>query len=283
MQTIVDITTNNAQSLLIEESFNRPVLVDFWADWCGPCKSLMPLLEKIAAEFDGAFLLAKVNADAENMIAAQFGVRSLPTVILMKDGQPIDGFVGAKSEQEVREFLAPHLPKPWEAALQQAQELIAAQDIQGALPLLRQVYEESGREPQIACLFAQQLVELKRLEEAEAVLQQIKMADQDSFYEQVMAQLELKQQSAKTPELTALEGAHAQQPDNLEVAYQLALQMHQESLHRPALEILLNIMKNDRNFADGAVRKTMTDILAALGKGDPLAVEFQRKLFTLLY
>lgn len=283
MQTIVDITTNNAQSLLIEESFNRPVLVDFWADWCGPCKSLMPLLEKIAAEFDGAFLLAKVNADAENMIAAQFGVRSLPTVILMKDGQPIDGFVGAKSEQEVREFLAPHLPKPWEAALQQAQELIAAQDIQGALPLLRQVYEESGREPQIACLFAQQLVELKRLEEAEAVLQQIKMADQDSFYEQVMAQLELKQQSAKTPELTALEEAHAQQPDNLEVAYQLALQMHQESLHRPALEILLNIMKKDRNFADGAVRKTMTDILAALGKGDPLAVEFQRKLFTLLY
>lgn len=283
MQTIVDITTNNAQSLLIEESFNRPVLVDFWADWCGPCKSLMPLLEKIAAEFDGAFLLAKVNADAENMIAAQFGVRSLPTVILMKDGQPIDGFVGAKSEQEVREFLAPHLPKPWEAALQQAQELIAAQDIQGALPLLRQVYEESGREPQIACLFAQQLVELKRLEEAEAVLQQIKMADQDSFYEQVMAQLELKQQSAKTPELTALEEAYAQQPDNLEVAYQLALQMHQESLHRPALEILLNIMKNDRNFADGAVRKTMTDILAALGKGDPLAVEFQRKLFTLLY
>lgn len=283
MQTIVDIATNNAQSLLIEESFNRPVLVDFWADWCGPCKSLMPLLEKIAAEFDGAFLLAKVNADAENMIAAQFGVRSLPTVILMKDGQPIDGFVGAKSEQEVREFLAPHLPKPWEAALQQAQELIAAQDIQGALPLLRQVYEESGREPQIACLFAQQLVELKRLEEAEAVLQQIKMADQDSFYEQVMAQLELKQQSAKTPELTALEEAHAQQPDNLEVAYQLALQMHQESLHRPALEILLNIMKNDRNFADGAVRKTMTDILAALGKGDPLAVEFQRKLFTLLY
>lgn len=283
MQTIVDITTNNAQSLLIEESFNRPVLVDFWADWCGPCKSLMPLLEKIAAEFDGAFLLAKVNADTENMIAAQFGVRSLPTVVLMKDGQPIDGFVGAKSEQEVREFLAPHLPKPWEAALQQAQELIAAQDIQGALPLLRQVYEESGREPQIACLFAQQLVELKRLEEAEAVLQQIKMADQDSFYEQVMAQLELKQQSAKTPELTALEEAHAQQPDNLEVAYQLALQMHQESLHRPALEILLNIMKKDRNFADGAVRKTMTDILAALGKGDPLAVEFQRKLFTLLY
>jgi putative thioredoxin len=283
MRTIVDITVENAQSLLIEESYNRPVLVDFWADWCEPCKSLMPLLERIATEYSGAFLLAKVNADVENMIAAQFGVRSLPTVILIKDGQPVDGFVGAKSEQEVREFLAPHLPQPWEAALQQAQELIDAQDLQGALPLLREVYEESGQQPQIACLLAQQLVELKRLEEAEAILQQIKMADQDSFYEQVMAQLTLKQQSAKTPELTALEEAYAKAPESLDVAYQLALQLHQESLHRSALELLLKILQQERNFADGAVRKTMTDILASLGKGDPIATEFQRKLFTLLY
>src|SRR5690606_21585864 len=142
MQMIVDITMENAQSQLIEESFTRPIVVDFWADWCAPCKSLMPVLEKIATEYLGAFLLAKVNADTQNAIAGQFGVRSLPTVMLIKDGQPVDGFVGAKSEAEVREFLAKYLPKPWEAALQQAQELIAAQDIQGALPLLRQVYEE---------------------------------------------------------------------------------------------------------------------------------------------
>jgi putative thioredoxin len=283
MQTIATITIENAQTLLIEESFKRPVLVDFWADWCAPCKVLMPILEKLAKEYEGAFLLAKVNADSENMIAGQFGVRSLPTVMLIKDGQPVDGFVGAKTEVEVRELLAKYMPKPWEAILQQAQTLIAAGDSQAALPLLRQVYEESAHAPQIACLLAQQLVELNRTDEAEALLKTIKMADQDALYEQVLAQLQLKQQAAKTPEMTALEEAYAQQPENLDLAYQLALQMHQEAIHRPALELLLTILKKDRNFSDGAVKKSMMDILASLGKGDPLAVEYQRKLFTLLY
>jgi putative thioredoxin len=283
MQTIVSITLENAQALLIEESFKRPVLVDFWADWCAPCKTLMPILEKLAKEFDGAFLLAKVNADTENMIASQFGVRSLPTVMLIKDGQPLDGFVGAKTENEVRELLAKHLPKPWEAALSRAQTLIADGDIQSALPVLRQVYDESAQQPQVGCLLAQQLVELNRLEEAEAILQKIKLVDQDTLYEQVLAQFQLKQQAAKTPELAALEDAYAAQPNDLSIAYQLALQLHQELLHRPALELLLKILREDRNFSEGAVKKTMTDILASLGKGDPIAVEYQRKLFTLLY
>lgn len=283
MQTIVSITMENAQSLLIDESFKRPVLVDFWADWCAPCKVLMPLLEKLAKEYAGAFLLAKVNADSENMIASQFGVQSLPTVMLMKDGQPVDGFVGVKTETEIRELLTQYLPKPWEAALKQAQALIAEQDLTTALPLLRQVYEESGQAPHIACLLAQQLVELNRTDEAELLLKKIKMADQDTFYEQVLAQLQLKLQAAKTPEMSALEKACAEQPENLELAYQLAVQMYQEAMYRPALEALLKILQQDRNFSEGAVKKTMMDVLASLGKGDPLAVEFQRKLFTLLY
>jgi thioredoxin len=95
---IVNIDEANAAQLLIEESHKRPVVVDFWADWCEPCKVLMPLLEKIANEYDGAFLLAKVNADEQQMIAQQFGVRSLPTVMVMQDGQPVDGFAGAQPE-----------------------------------------------------------------------------------------------------------------------------------------------------------------------------------------
>ncbi len=107
---IVDINLENAKQLLVDESFTRPVLIDFWADWCAPCKSLMPILEKLANEYAGAFLLAKVNADEMGMISSQFGVRSLPTVILMKDGQPIDGFAGALPEKEVRELLEKYLP-----------------------------------------------------------------------------------------------------------------------------------------------------------------------------
>ncbi len=280
---IVDINLENAQQYLIEESFNRPVLIDFWADWCAPCKSLMPILEKLAKEYAGAFLLAKVNADEMGMISSQFGVRSLPAAMLMKDGQPIDGFAGALPEKEVRTLLEKYLPKPWEKLVNEAQAFIMGGDFNSAIPLLRQAYEESKQDSAIACLLAQCHLELNRIDNAEAILANIKMADQDAHYEQLKAQIELKKQAAKTPELVALEAAHANDPDNVQIAYELAIQYHAEAAHRPSLEQLIGILRKDRNFAEGAAKKTFMDILAALGKGDPLAIEFQRKLFTLLY
>lgn len=281
--TTVDITIDNAQQYLIDESFNRPVVIDFWAEWCGPCKNLMPILEKLATEYAGAFLLAKVNADDQQMISSQFGVRSLPTVMVMKDGQPVDGFAGALPEVQVRDLLAKYLPKPWEAPLQQAKDLIAQAQYSEALPLLRQAYEQSNNLAAIGLLIAQCYLELNRIDNAEAILSTIKMVDQDSFYEQLIAQVALKKQAAKTPELSALEAAHAAAPEDLQVRLQLALQYHQEAEHRFALEHLLAILRKDRQFAEGEARQSFNAILASLGKADPLAIEFQRKLFTLLY
>ena len=117
---IVDIDEGNAQQWLIEESQQRPVVVDFWADWCAPCKQLMPLLEKLANEYAGAFLLAKVNADEQQMLASQLGVRNLPTVMVIKDGQPVDGFSGAQPESVIRELLEKYLPSPWNAKITEA-------------------------------------------------------------------------------------------------------------------------------------------------------------------
>ena len=280
---IVDITLENAKALLIEESFKRPVVVDFWADWCAPCKSLMPVLEKLANEYAGAFLLAKVDTEEQHMISAQFGIQSLPTVMVIKDGQPVDGFMGALPEIQVRQVLEKHLPKSWEKPLEEATQLIAEQKYQDALPLLRQAYDESKGLASIACLIAQCHIEMNRLDNAEAILATIKMADQDALYEQLQAQILLKKAAAKTPELAALETAYAENPDDLNIRYSLALQLNNESQHREALSHLLEILRRDRAFADGAVRKSFNDIVAALGKGDPLAIEFQRKLFTLLY
>ncbi|MAV68781.1 MAG: thioredoxin [Cellvibrionales bacterium TMED122] len=280
---IVEIDESNAQQLLIEESMTRPVIVDFWADWCGPCKHLMPILEKLAEEYQGAFLLAKVNADEQQMLAQQLGVRSLPTVMVIKDGQPIDGFSGAQPESAVREMLDKHLPSPQAGALAEAEQLLADGDIPGALALYRSAWEESGQKLEMTLAYAAALVSASRLDEAEAILHGIRLADQDARYEQLMAQIELGREAARSPEVEALEAALAASPDDHATRVKLAVQLSQVSQYREALEHLLTVLRADKGFNNGEVRKIFLDTLATIGKGDPLAAEYQRKLFSLMY
>jgi putative thioredoxin len=280
---IVHVTMANAKEILIDESFQRPVLVDFWADWCEPCKSLMPILEKLANEYVGQFLLAKVDCDAEQRIAQQFGVRSLPTIMLMKDGQPADGFVGAQTETAVRQMLEKFLPKPWDLQLEQARAAIAAGDYGSALTLLRNAYEESRKRADIGMELAAVLIALKRFDEASAQLDLIKLVDRDQRHQQLLAQIELQREVAKTPEIRSLEETLRQAPDDLEVTYQLALQYSQNQQHREALDLLIEIVRKNKQFREGGAKKTLLDIIAMLGNTDPLAKEYQRKLFSLMY
>jgi putative thioredoxin len=223
-ETIVTIDESNAARYLIDESMQRPVVIDFWADWCGPCKTLMPILEKLAAEYAGAFLLAKVNADEQQMIAQQFGVRSLPTVMVMQNGQPVDGFAGAQPEAAVREMLEKYLPSPFAAALDEAQQKLEAGDAAGAVSILRGAYEDSGRRHDIAMTYTLALIEARRLDEAQALLDGVAPLDRDAAYEQALAQLSLAREAAQSPELLALEEQLASDPDNLDLREQLAVQ-----------------------------------------------------------
>ena len=270
---IVNIDETNAAALLIEESHKRPVVVDFWADWCEPCKVLMPMLEKIAAEYDGAFLLAKVNADEQGMIAQQFGVRSLPTVMVVQGGQPVDGFVGAQPENAVREMLEKYLPKPWDGLLQQGQEAMSRGEFREALTPLRQAWEDSGQRHDITLVYAHCLIEALRLDEAQAVLDAVRLADQDAAWEQLKAQLEIKREASRSPEVEALEQKLAQNPEDLEVRHQLAVQYTNTGHYREALENVITVLQKDIDHGDGASKR----------KGDPLAAEYQRKLYSLLY
>lgn len=282
-QTIVDITLDNAQSLLIDESHKRLVVVDFWASWCEPCKTLMPLLEKLAQEYEGSFLLAKVNADDLQMLASQFGVRSLPTVMLIQSGQPVDGFVGAKSEQDIRALLEKYLPKPWDVQLERANVLIGTGDFDNAHTLLRDAYGASNRQANIAITLAQVLINLKRFDEAQKILDGVRLVDQDEFFTRILAQLDLARAAKKAPELEALEIQHAAKPEDLAIAFDLAVQYGQHAFYKEALTLLFEFLQKDRNAMEGEVKKKYLDILAVLGKGDPIAVEYQRKLYTLLY
>ncbi len=280
---IVNVDETNAQQVLIEESTRRPVVVDFWAQWCEPCKTLMPLLEKLADEYQGDFLLARVNADEQQMIAQQLGVRNLPTVMVIKDGQPVDGFTGAQPEVQIREMLDKYLPKPWDGMLAQALELIAAGTPAEALPLLREAYEDSGHRHDITLAYCGVLIETNRHDEAEQVLNGVRMADQDGPWEQLKSQLHIKREAASSPEIDDLKARLSADGDNLELRHALAVQYSSEGVHREALENLYAILVVDRDYADGGTRRTLLDTIATLGKGDPLAAEYQRKLFGLMY
>ena len=217
------------------------------------------------------------------MLAQQLGVRSLPTVMVIKEGQPIDGFQGAQPESAVREMLDKHLPSPQAGALVEAEQLLQDGDIPGALALYRSAWEESGQKLDMTLAYAGALVTAKRLDDAETLLRDIRLADQDARYEQLMAQIELSREAARSPEVEALEAAIEANPDDHATRIQLAVQLSQAAQYREALEHLLTVLRADKEFNDGEARKVFLDTLATIGKGDPLAAEYQRKLFSLMY
>ena len=217
------------------------------------------------------------------MIAQQLRIQSLPTVMLIKDGQPIDGFAGMQPETQIRQLLEQYLPKPWDVQLDKAQQLIAAGQYADALNTLRNAFATSGERADIGLHIALCYLQMNRLNEAEAILNNTQMADQDALYQQLLAQLHLKREAGQSPEITALEQALAAAPDNLALKIQLAAQYQAHGKTRDALQQLIEVLRINRDFDNGAARATMLDIFKSLGNKDPLVAEYQRQLFSLLY
>lgn len=281
-QAVVDINETNLHQTL-EQSMSQPVLFYFWSDRSQHCLQLTPILDKLAAEYAGQFVLAKVDCDAEQAIAAQFGLRSLPTVYLFKDGQPVDGFQGPQPEEMIREFLQRFLPKAEDLKLAEATELLQEDRAAEALPLLKDAWSLSNQRSDIGLTLAETQIALNKTDDAEAVLATIPLQDRDTRYLGLVAQIELMKQAADTPEIQKLQQQVQQQPENVELAVQLALQLHQVGRNEEALELLMGHLKKDLAAANGSARKTLMDILAALGTGDALAAKYRRQLYSLLY
>lgn len=277
---IKPVSIENVRELL-ELSFAQPVLFYFYSERSPACLNLGPVLQRIAQSYPDALTLAVVDCDQEQQLAAHFGVRSVPTVLFIKEGQPVDGFAGEEPEQAILQRLSAFLPKPEDMLLQQAQPLLQQQNFAEAYPLLKQANELAAERVDIRLQLALVQVELGQLDAAEKALATVLMADQDAFYQSVKARLELAKQAADSPEIKALEQALATNPDNKELQQQLAVQYHQVQRSAEALAVLFEILKQDLNF--GEAKKLYLDILATLPKGEPLASSYRRKLYSLLY
>ncbi|PKH21411.1 co-chaperone YbbN [Enterobacterales bacterium CwR94] len=280
---IIDVNESNLHQTL-EQSMSLPVLFYFWSDRSQHCQQLTPVLESLAQQYAGQFILAKLDCDAEPMVASQFGLRSIPTVYLFQNGQPVDGFQGPQPEEAVRALLEKVLPKEEELKTQQAMALMQEGDMAGALPLLKEAWTLSQQKnSEIAFLLAEVQIALNRSDEAEVVLQAIPLQDQDSRYQGLLAQIDLLKQAADTPEIQQLQQQLEQDPQNIALTTKLALQLHQVGRNEEALELLFGHLKKDLTAGDGAARKMFQEILAALGTGDTLAAKYRRQLYSLLY
>ncbi len=279
--TIVDITLDNFQSVILEASLEKLVMVDFWADWCAPCKDLFPILEKLAGEYAEHMILAKVNCEEQQQIAAQFGVQNLPTVMLVQQGQPVDGFAGVQTESTIRELLQKYLPSPEDAFIAQAQEFITQGNYQSAFAPAKQALDANSDNIDARYLFIDCAIENGSIEQAKVLLGEIKLVDQDGRYQALLGKVELAEQAAETPEIKALQQLVENEPENDQAKVDLAIQLQQANKPEDALNLLLAVLRKDLNFGDG--KKIMLDMLNALPDGEPLKSVYRRKLYSLLY
>lgn len=284
---IFDATDASFEQLVIENSFHKPVLVDFWAEWCAPCKALMPVLAKIAEDYQGELLLAKVNCDIEQGVVMRLGIRSLPTVVLFKDGQPVDGFAGAQPESAIRAMLEPHvqLPAAPEAdLLDSARAAFAEGRIGEAKALLKQLLSEDNQNAPALILYARCLAERGELGEAETVLNAVPAGDD---HKQALAgaraQLTFLRQAADLPEVALLKSRLARDASDDEAAYQLAVQQLARQQYEPALDGLLTLFMRSRHYADGLPHKTLLQVFDLLGSDHPLVTQYRRRLYQALY
>lgn len=280
--TIIDINETNLQQTL-ELSMSQPVLFYFWSERSPHCQQMTPVIDKLAQEFAGQFVLAKVDCDAQQQLAAQFGLRAIPTLYLFKDGQPLDGFQGPQPEEAIRELLLRALPDPAQLKMTAAGDLMREGQYAEALPLLKEAWQLSEKSSEAGLLLAETFIQLKRTEDAEAVLATFPLQDKDTRYQGLMAQIELMKQAADTPEIQLLQQQAQNDPADAGLAVQLAVQFHQVGRNEEALELLIGHLRKDLAAANGEVRKTLMDILAALGTGDALASKYRRQLYSLLY
>ncbi|KAB0464397.1 MULTISPECIES: co-chaperone YbbN [Vibrio] len=279
---VVELNEQNFRQVL-EGSMQTPVLIHFWAPMSQESAQIIPELQTLTQQYNGAFTLALLNCEQEQAIASQFGVQALPTVALFVNGQPVDGLGGPQSIEAIVEMLSKHLPSQDELALRQALEQMQTGAHAQALAAIQQLPAELTSKGEVKLAIAECLLETQQFDLAETQLATIPLEYQDNYYKGLVAKLELHKQASDSPEIQALETALQQNPSDAKTASELALQYHQVNRSEESMNLLWSFLAKDLNTLDGDMKKEFMDILSALGQGNPVASKYRRQLYSLLY
>ncbi len=262
---------------VLTESCTRPVLVDFWAAWCGPCRSLAPILEQLAAQHEGRLAVAKVDSDAEPELAGRYGVRSLPTLILFKDGAPVAQTMGAQPLSNLNAFVAPHLDRPTDRLRRHAQD-IAASEPAAAITLLEQALAEDPDNHRIHAELAALLIDAGRLERAAEVLEALPARAADEASKRQEARLRFARLATEGPAHAALDAELAGAQPSTEARYYGAVRKLVAGDLAGGLDDLIAIVRVDRRYGDDAARRTALDVFTLMASDDPRLREYRTLL-----
>ena len=286
---IKDSTTATFMADVVEASTTVPVIVDFWAPWCGPCKTLGPVIEKVVREAAGTVRLVKVDIDQNPEIAQQMRVQSIPAVFAFKDGRPVDGFAGAVPESKVREFIKKLTDgaagdSPLDEALDAADEMLAQGDSQGASGLYSQVLQHDPTNIRGSAGLAKSLIAMDEIEQARKMIED--MPDDQKKAPEILAvisQLDLEAAGADVGELSDLRVAIEVDPNNLDARFDLAMARYAENDREGAVDALLESIRINRAWNEEAARKQLLKLFEVFGHTDPVTVDARKRLSSILF
>jgi putative thioredoxin len=279
-----DATADNFDTEVLEKSRQILVVVDFWAEWCAPCRVLMPLLQKLAEDYQGKFVLAKVNTDKQQELAARWGIRSLPTVKFFRNGKVVDEFLGAQPEVAIRGIVDQHLPRESDALRTAARTALRDGDTPRALSLLHKALAMDPDRLPVKLDLADALLHDGKVHDAEKLLAGLPLQQrEEEEVKSLSAKIELARALQSAPPVSVLSERIAANPDDLSSRYLLGAAHAAGGDYAAALEQFFEIMKRDRRFDDDIGRRSLLNVFKLLGDDHELVQQYRRKMAHLLY